>query len=150
MKRRFLSLLAVLALILSLAPSALAAQPNLVVAMRYNSPWCVIGDTVTQIDPDSSAVVVMAEAGRTMLPIRRMIEAFEGTVEWVPETNGVRCSLNGISVELEYDAPTALVNGKEVALDVPMRAKTTVPLYRCALSVRIWASPWSGSPRTRS
>lgn len=123
MKRRFLSLLAVLALILSLAPSALAAQPNLVVAMRYNSPWCVIGDTVTQIDPDSSAVVVMAEAGRTMLPIRRMIEAFEGTVEWVPETNGVRCSLNGISVELEYDAPTALVNGKEVDLDVPMRAK---------------------------
>ena len=111
MKRRFLSLLAVLALILSLAPSALAAQPNLVVAMRYNSPWCVIGDTVTQIDPDSSAVVVMAEAGRTMLPIRRMIEAFGGTVEWVPETNGVRCSLNGISVELEYDAPTALVNG---------------------------------------
>ena len=81
MKRRFLSLLAVLALILSLAPSALAAQPNLVVAMRYNSPWCVIGDTVTQIDPDSSAVVVMAEAGRTMLPIRRMIEAFEG-VRW--------------------------------------------------------------------
>lgn len=58
-----------------------------------------------------------------MLPIRRMIEAFEGTVEWVPETNGVRCSLNGISVELEYDAPTALVNGKEVDLDVPMRAK---------------------------
>ena len=47
MKRRLLSLLAVLALILTLAPSALAAQPNLVVAMRYNSPWCVIGDTVT-------------------------------------------------------------------------------------------------------
>ncbi|WP_140397178.1 phosphodiester glycosidase family protein [Flavonifractor sp. An82] len=123
MKRRLLSLLAVLALMVSLIPGALAAPEALVITMRLNSPWCVIGDTVTQIDSESSAVVLMSESGRTMLPIRRMIEAYGGTVEWVPETNGVRCSLNGTSVELEYDSTTALVNGEEVTMDVPMRAK---------------------------
>lgn len=123
MKRRILSILAVLVLVLGLIPAASAAQPDLVITMRYNSPWCVIGDTVTQIDESSSAVVLMAENGRTMLPIRRMIEAFGGTVEWVPETNGVRCTLNGTSVELEYDSDVALVNGEEVTMDVPMRAR---------------------------
>lgn len=130
-KRRVLSLLAALVLMLGLIPAASAAQPDLVITMRYNSPWCVIGETVTQIDETSSAVVLMAENGRTMLPIRRMIEAFGGTVEWVQETNGVRCSLNGTSVELELDSTTALVNGKEVTMDVPMRAKnnrTFVPV----------------------
>lgn len=130
-KRRVLSLLAALVLMLGLIPAASAAQPDLVITMRYNSPWCVIGDTVTQIDETSSAVVLMAENGRTMLPIRRMIEAFGGTVEWVQETNGVRCSLNGTSVELELDSTTALVNGEEVTMDVPMRAKnnrTFVPV----------------------
>ena len=72
-KRRVLSLLAALVLMLGLIPAASAAQPDLVITMRYNSPWCVIGDTVTQIDETSSAVVLMAENGRTMLPIRRMI-----------------------------------------------------------------------------
>lgn len=130
-KRRVLSLLAALVLMLGLIPTASAAQPDLVITMRYNSPWCVIGDTVTQIDETSSAVVLMAESGRTMLPIRRMIEAFGGTVEWVQETNGVRCSLNGTSVKLELDSTTALVNGEEVTMDVPMRARnnrTFVPV----------------------
>ncbi len=123
MKRRLLSLLITLLLVVGLVPTAAAAQSDLVITMRLNSPWCVIGDTVTQIDESSSAVVLMAENGRTMLPIRRMIEAFGGSVEWVPETNGVRCSLDGISVELEYDSTVALVNGEEVLMDVPMRAK---------------------------
>ena len=103
-KRRVLSLLAALVLMLGLIPAAAAAQPDLVITMRYNSPWCVIGDAVTQIDETSSAVVLMAENGRTMLPTRRMIAAFGGTVEGGRETNGVRCSLNGTWVELDLDS----------------------------------------------
>ncbi len=123
MKRRLISLLTVLVLMLSLVPVVTAAQPTMVVAMRLNSPWCVIGDTATQLDESNSSVVPMMEDNRTMLPIRRIIESFGGTVEWVAETKTVRCSLNGSAVELNYDSTAALVNGQEVTMDVPMRLK---------------------------
>ena len=63
----------------------------------------------------------MAESGRTLVPIARILEAFGGSATWVPETNGVLCSLNGIEVELTLNTTTALVNGESVTLDVPPR-----------------------------
>lgn len=123
MKRRLISLLTVLVLVMSLIPTVMAAQPTMVVAMRLNSPWCVIGDTATKLDESNSSVVPMMEDSRTMLPIRRIIESFGGTVEWVAETKTVRCSLNGNAVELNYDSTVALVNGQQVMMDVPMRLR---------------------------
>ena len=60
-KKRVLSLMAALVLMLGLIPAASAAQPDLVVTMRYNSPWCVIGGETTTVDPANDQVVPVAE-----------------------------------------------------------------------------------------
>ena len=131
MKKRILTLLLSLALLASLLPAALAASPGQVVALKINSPWCVIGGETTTVDPANDQVVPVAESGRTLLPIARLLEAFGGAATWVPETNGVLCTLGGTQVELELGTTTALVNGERVTLDVPARAannRTFVPV----------------------
>ena len=131
MKKRILSLLLSLALLISLAPAALAASPTQVVALKINSPWCVIGSETTTIDTANDKVVPVAESGRTLVPMARILEAFGGSATWVPETHGVLCSLNGIEVELTLNTTTALVNGESVTLDVPakaMNSRTFVPV----------------------
>ena len=74
MKKRVLSLLLSLAMLISLLPAALAASPTQVVALKLNSPWCVIGSETTTIDTSNSQVVPVAESGRTLLPIARVLD----------------------------------------------------------------------------
>lgn len=119
------------ALGLGLTGTARAEEPQLVLTMRIGSPTCVIGSEVTQVDPQSAAVSPIAESGRTLVPIRRILEAFGGTVEWVAQSGEIRCSLDGNTVELKLDSTDATVNGETVTLDVPARAKnnrTFVPV----------------------
>lgn len=129
MKKRIFGIFLCLGLVLSMFP-AVAATPTLMVAMKIGSPWCVIGNQVTQVDEKNANVVPIAESGRTLLPIRRVLEAFGGKVDWLAP-NGVTCSLNGVEVALNVDEPTATVDGVPVPLDVPARAKnnrTVVPV----------------------
>ena len=58
-----------------------AQSPSLILAMRIGSPTCIIGSELTQVDPESKSVSPMAESGRTLVPIRRILEAFGGTGE---------------------------------------------------------------------
>ena len=129
--RRGAALVLCAALSLGLTGTARAQEPELVLAMRIGSPTCVIGSEVTQVDPQSAAVSPIAESGRTLVPIRRILEAFGGTVEWVAQSGEIRCALNGNTVELKLDSTAATVNGETVTLDVPARAKnnrTFVPV----------------------
>ena len=131
MKKRISSLLLALVLLIGLMPAALAAAPNQVVALKLDSPWCVIGSETTTIDTANDKVVPVAESGRTLVPIARILEAFGGSASWVPETNGVLCSLGDVEVELTLGSNTALVNGVEAVLDVPakaMNSRTFVPV----------------------
>lgn len=90
--------------------------------MKLDSPWCMVEDAFVLIDETSRAVTPMAEDGATLVPIRRILEAFGGHADWVAATNGVVCTLHGHQVELTLGSKTALVDGKEKELEVPARA----------------------------
>ena len=129
--RRWAALFLGAALALGLIGTAGAESPSLVLTMRIGYPTCIIGTEVTQVDPESAAVVPVAESGRTLVPIRRILEAFGGTVEWVAQGGKIRCALDGKTVELTLNSTSAQVNGEAVALDVPARAwnnRTFVPV----------------------
>ena len=69
--------------------------------------------------------------GRTMVPIRAIFEAFGAAVAWDPVTQTITASKQPTTLELILDSNIALVNGKEVELDVPAQIKndrTFVPL----------------------
>ncbi len=134
MKKRLLPLLLSLLLLASSLPLAAAAEGSTVVALKLGSPWCVVGGEVVQVDADNAQVlpkvVQIPGGGCTLLPIRRVLEAFGGTVEWLPP-NGVSCLLGETKIDLNVGDAFAMVNGARVDLDVPAQAdnnRTFVPL----------------------
>ncbi|MCX6084390.1 MAG: stalk domain-containing protein, partial [Caldiserica bacterium] len=73
--------------------------------------------------------------GRTLLPIRALIETLGGSVEWNASTKTATVMLGSRTVALTIGSTTALVGGKAITLDVaPMiiKGRTFLPLRAVA------------------
>ncbi|MBO5179176.1 MAG: N-acetylmuramoyl-L-alanine amidase [Clostridia bacterium] len=67
---------------------------------------------------------------RTLVPVREVFETLGGKVEWYESEKAVEIELESKKVKLWIDKYTALVDGKEIELDVPAKivsSKTMVP-----------------------
>lgn len=131
MKKRILTALLAAAFVAALIPTALGVAPNLVVAMRINSPWCVVGDRTTQVDDQSDKVYPVAEQNRTLLPVSPVVKAYGGTSEWDAPTGNVVFTLGENRVELRIGSADITVNGAAGRMDVPAKAmnnRTYVPV----------------------
>jgi uncharacterized Zn-binding protein involved in type VI secretion len=100
--------------------------------------------TIGKAEMDVNGMPVAMDAapfikdGRTLLPIRALIEALGGSVEWNASTKTATVMLGSRTVVLTIGSTTALVGGKPVALDVaPMivKGRTFLPLRAVAESV---------------
>jgi hypothetical protein len=112
------------------------------ITKRQVSITRVLPTTTLKVTIDSSQMLVNDEAvlldaapmiirGRTMLPIRALIEALGGTVEWNPSLRTIRLTLGSRVVVLTVNKNTADVDGLTVKLDVPpsiTNGRTLVPL----------------------
>lgn len=71
------------------------------------------------------------EDGRTLVPVRAIMEALGATVTWDAAAQIVTATRAGFEVKLAIGHPIALVNGLPVQLDMPARisgGRTLVPL----------------------
>jgi hypothetical protein len=92
-----------------------------------------VGSTVAHLDGqvvtlDTPPVIV---SGRTLVPLRAIIEGLGGAITWVPETRSVEVQFNGTTLLLQIGNRTAVVNGEAVTLDVPaaiMNGRTMLPV----------------------
>ncbi|MCX6097088.1 MAG: stalk domain-containing protein, partial [Caldiserica bacterium] len=92
-----------------------------------------VGSTVAHLDGqvvtlDTPPVIV---SGRTLVPLRAIIEGLGGAITWVPETRSVEVQFNGTTLLLQIGNRTAVVNGEAVTLDVPaaiMNGRTLLPV----------------------
>ena len=69
--------------------------------------------------------------GRTLVPVRGVLEKLGAEVAWVPSTRSVIASTPSMDIQLHLGDNQATVNGKSVALDVPaqeINGHTMVPL----------------------
>lgn len=57
--------------------------------------------------------------GRTLVPLRGVLEQFGATVDWLPEDKQIETRLGDKEVTLTLGSIRALVNGKEAQLDIP-------------------------------
>lgn len=83
------------------------------------------------VDPSSSAVYPYTDEGRTMVPIRAIVESMGGTVNWDDNDQRIDISLKSNTLQLWVNKLTATVNGQPVALDVSPKTvdgRTMVPL----------------------
>ena len=151
MKKRlvFLSVAALLALApASPALQAQAAQQNITINYTIWHPqW-----------PDSGYDLEFAAAeqpfvvnGRVLVPLRKLAENFGFSVDYFPEGGKIMLrEENGKTIELARGQTKALVNGRQVALDMPsdvINGVTFVPLRFVAENFDLDVS-WQSSDRT--
>ncbi len=92
-----------------------------------------VGSTVATVDGreialDAPPVIV---SGRTLVPLRAIIEGLGGTVTWIAETRSVEVVLNGRVLHLQIGNQTAIVEGEPVIMDVPaaiINSRTVLPV----------------------
>lgn len=66
-----------------------------------------------------SEVPPMMVSSRTMIPMRAVFEALKAEVTWNEQTKTAIATKDGITVEIESQRNTMIVNGKEYPLDSP-------------------------------
>ena len=90
--------------------------------------------------------------GRTLLPIRVLIETLGGTVQWNAQTKTATVALGSRTVALTVGSAKALVNGSPVTLDVaPMivKGRTFLPLRAVAENLGLDLA-WDAASQTIS
>jgi hypothetical protein len=96
---------------------------------------------------DVSPIIVN---GRTLLPLRSILEALGATVEWNSTTRTVTATKGSTIIQLVIDSSTATVNGTPQTLDVPAQIKdgrTLVPVRFLAETFGATVL-WDGVTRT--
>lgn len=81
-----------------------------------------VGDPIMQVDAmrtsiDTTGAVPVIIQGRTMLPVRAIVEALGGTVTWDAARRAVGVVLGTKTLELIIAKPLATVNGTPIAID---------------------------------
>ncbi|MGC8722243.1 MAG: copper amine oxidase N-terminal domain-containing protein, partial [Caldisericaceae bacterium] len=104
-------------------------KQSYIVVLKVGSPSITVNGTSKKIDSQDSKPII--KNGRTLLPIRTLIESLGGTVEWNAKEQKVTITLNGHSVILFIGKTYAYVDGNKRALEVSpqiISGRTYIPL----------------------
>ena len=96
------------------APAA-GSSSTTVVTLWIGNPIMSIGATRQPIDSEGTKPVIVEN--RTLVPIRAVIEAFGGVVEWDSKTRRVMVVLGDNALDLWIGKPTASLNGTSLPID---------------------------------
>jgi len=136
-------LVAILLVVALLAPSTAIASSSTTVNLWIGNASMSVNGVKQQIDTQGTKPVIVA--GRTLVPIRAVIEAFGGSAAWEPSTRKATVMLGKDSLDLWIDKPQASLNGTALAIDsanpavVPVitNGRTMLPLRFVAESLGI-------------
>ncbi len=90
------------------------------------------------------------ENGRTLAPVRAITEALGAEVIWNSETGKISITKGDVSIVLTIDSEIAIVNGKEVTLDVSPKIvnnRTLVPMRFISEALNLGVN-WDENSRT--
>ncbi|NPV92380.1 MAG: hypothetical protein HPY50_16570 [Firmicutes bacterium] len=108
----------------------IAAGTKLDTVLQIGSPSMTVNGETREIDPGKNTAPVIV-GGRTLLPIRAVIEAYGGTVEWDGTARKVTVVCNGKTIELWIDSLNTKVNGESKTTEVApqiINERTMLPL----------------------
>ncbi len=89
-----------------------------VIVLQPDNPIMFVNGKKQEIDPGrGTKPVIIPKWGRTVVPIRAIVEALGGTIEWDGVARKVTIKFNGNIIELWIDNPEARVNGKGKWID---------------------------------
>ena len=85
--------------------------------MQVGNPIMTVNGTESEIDPGRGTAPII-QNGRTLVPIRAIIEAMGGSVNWDEETQTVLLESEGDIITLTLGSTTAYFNETASTLDV--------------------------------
>lgn len=126
-----------------------ATQSDVVVSLQIDNPTMQVNGAKKQIDqfPGTTPII---RGGRTLVPIRAIIESFGGAVDWDNDTRTVTLSMDNDIIKLVIDSNVAYFNETPSTLDVPptiINGRTMLPIRYIAESFNL-AVAWNGNTRT--
>lgn len=151
MKKSIISFLTVLLISVFTSTCFAEVPADVIVSMQLNDPIMEINGQETEID-EGRGTVPVAINGRTLVPIRAIIEAFGGVVGWDADTQSVLLSLEDDTIKLTLDSTEAYLNDKAETLDVAptvINERTMLPIRFVAEGFNLGVA-WDNSTQTIS
>lgn len=109
---------------------ARAQELDTVVSLQIDNPIMHINGAQAEIDKGRGTTPIINN-GRTLVPIRAIIEAFGGTVAWDDQTRTVTLAMKDDIIKLVIDNKTARLNNRTSTLDVApaiINGRTMLPI----------------------
>lgn len=113
--------------IISFCMSVNAADKEII--LKIDDPVMTVNKTEKEIDSFGTSPII--SNGRTLLPIRAVVEEMGGTVEWNAENKQTELKYSDTDIVLTIDSQTALLNGTDTEIDaapVIINARTFLPI----------------------
>ena len=107
--------------------------------MQIGNPIMTVNGTQQEIDPGRGTVPILVNDARTLLPVRAVIEAMGGTVEWDENTDTATLKYRSDIINLTIDSTTAYLNDAAQTLDVApalINDRTMLPIRFIAESFK--------------
>lgn len=117
--KKIASIFMALLVTMSMITGCFAAQSNgaeFTLVMQIDNPMMTVNGEEREIDPGRGTVPVVYN-DRTLVPIRAIIEAMGGTVNWDEETQTALLEYDGDIITLTIDSTTAYFNETPNTLD---------------------------------
>ncbi|MEN8908009.1 MAG: stalk domain-containing protein [Clostridiales bacterium] len=131
--KRFFSFLICIFVLANMFSSSIANISNIkikTIIYKIGSPKMDVDGVLKDIDPGRSTSPII-ENGRSLLPIRSLIEILGGSVSWQKDNSLITIKLNKKEIKLWVDSNISYVDNKKTILDVPPRisnSRTVMPL----------------------
>ncbi len=131
-------------------------KKEIVIKLWPDNEYMFVNGKKQEIDPGrGTKPVIIPKWGRTVVPIRAIVEALGGTIEWDGTERKVTINFNDTVIELWIDKPKAKVNGVEKWIDennhdvrpIIVNDRTMLPLRFVAESLGCEVK-WDNDTRT--
>ncbi len=107
-----------------------STSPKKFILMTLDNPYMSVNGVRAEIDPGRSTTPLILKS-RTMVPIRAIVEAMNGSVDWNDASRKISLSYKMQTVVMTLDNKTITVNGSSKAIDVAptaINSRTMVPI----------------------
>ena len=114
-----------------------AEDESSVITLQINNPQMTVDGTAKNVDEEGTTPVIRND--RTLVPIRAIIEAAGGNVEWDGDTKTATITYNTDEIRLVIDSTTAYLNNAAQTLDVApaiINDRTMLPIRFIAESFK--------------
>lgn len=142
-------LITILCIFMSVFSAFADSEGDVVVSLQIDNPFMMVNGIETEIDAGRGTSPLVTN-GRTLVPIRAIIEAFGGSVGWDEGTKSVLLTMDNDTIKLVINSNVAYLNNRSETLDAApavINGRTMLPIRFIAEGFNLGVA-WNGETQT--